>query len=263
MSVGFKGYLHYISFSLNNPVKVLWVHMSLTWKWINKRINTALSLDEYWIGANGGSVSVIQKGKKCQRTVRPQEPVRITFAGCSTAQLHRPRTCGTCTDGRCCTPSLSRTVRLRFDCPDGEGFSRNVMWIQRCNCSTRCRTHDGPSIPSVSLHNDIHTFRHWGWVTGRSSAPPRPSLPPPLCEFLPPPPSPGNTPACTLSFQPQWHQFVHTCLVPGQHWGQHTVVCCCAGLLAESSYSNSLFIWFIITLCPLHRGRLFRPETDI
>ena len=107
-------------------------------------------------------VSVVQKGKRCQRTVRPQDPIRITFAGCSTAQQYRPRTCGTCTDGRCCTPSLSRTVSLHFHCSDGEGFYRNVMWIQRCSCSTSCHSDSRPSSPSVSLHNDIHTFRHWG-----------------------------------------------------------------------------------------------------
>lgn len=102
-----------------------------------------------------------KKGKKCQRTVRPQQPVSITFAGCSTAPRYRPRTCGTCTDGRCCTPSLSRTVRLHFHCPDGESFYRNAMWIQRCACSTSCRAHSrAPPSPSVSLHNDIHTFRH-------------------------------------------------------------------------------------------------------
>ncbi|XP_071337923.1 cellular communication network factor 1, like 2 isoform X2 [Trachinotus anak] len=103
---------------------------------------------------------VASKGRKCQRTVRPQQPVSITFAGCSTASRYRPRTCGTCTDGRCCRPSLSRTVRLHFLCPDGESFYRNVMWIQRCSCSTSCHTHSGSSNPSVSLHNDVHTFRH-------------------------------------------------------------------------------------------------------
>ncbi|XP_029916138.1 cellular communication network factor 1, like 2 [Myripristis murdjan] len=103
---------------------------------------------------------VNKRGKKCQRTIRPQEPVRITFAGCSTAQRYRPRTCGVCTNNRCCMPSLSRTVRLLFRCPDGEGFYRNVMWIQRCSCKTSCSSGHGPSSPSVSLHNDIHTFRH-------------------------------------------------------------------------------------------------------
>ncbi|KAG7490625.1 CYR61-like [Solea senegalensis] len=99
------------------------------------------------------------KGKKCQRIIRLQEEVSITFAGCSTAQRYRPRICGTCTDGRCCTPSLSRTVRLRFHCPDGEDFYRNVMWIQRCSCTANCHTHRGSLHPSVSLHNDIHIFR--------------------------------------------------------------------------------------------------------
>ncbi|AWP06506.1 putative protein CYR61-like [Scophthalmus maximus] len=101
-----------------------------------------------------------KKGKKCQRTVRPPEPVVITFAGCSTAQRYRPRTCGSCADGRCCAPTLSRTVRLRFRCPDGEGFYRDVMWIQRCSCGAGCRAGGGPSGPSVSLHNDVHTFGH-------------------------------------------------------------------------------------------------------
>ncbi|XP_061527061.1 cellular communication network factor 1, like 2 [Phycodurus eques] len=99
------------------------------------------------------------KGKKCQRTVRPEEPVQITFAGCSTVQRYRPRTCGSCLDGRCCRPSVTRTMRLRFRCLDGESFFRNIMWIQRCSCSRSCRTHSRPSSPSLSLHNDIHTFR--------------------------------------------------------------------------------------------------------
>ncbi|XP_046904367.1 cellular communication network factor 1, like 2 [Hypomesus transpacificus] len=102
----------------------------------------------------------LKRAKKCQRTVRPQEPIRITFAGCSTARRYRPRSCGACTDGRCCAPSLTRTARLRFLCPDGEGFTRNVMWIQRCSCRKSCQGHGAPSRPGVSLHNDIHTFRH-------------------------------------------------------------------------------------------------------
>ncbi|KAI1900647.1 hypothetical protein AGOR_G00052070 [Albula goreensis] len=103
----------------------------------------------------------LRRGKKCQRTVRPREPVRITFAGCSTTRRYRPRSCGSCSDGRCCTPSLVRTVRLRFRCPDGETFTRNVMWIQRCQCGEgTCQSHGPAPPPSVSLHNDIHTFSH-------------------------------------------------------------------------------------------------------
>lgn len=99
--------------------------------------------------------TAVKKGKKCQRTSRPQEPVSLTFAGCSTAERYRPRSCGTCVDRRCCTPSLSRTVRLRFQCPDGEDFYQNVMWIQRCKCSHGCHGN-----PLLSIYNDIHNFRH-------------------------------------------------------------------------------------------------------
>ncbi|KAM4577715.1 cellular communication network factor 1, like 2 [Odontesthes bonariensis] len=101
---------------------------------------------------------VLSKGRKCLRTIRPQEPVRITFAGCSTVQWYRPRTCGACTDGRCCVPSITRTVRLRFHCPNGQSFY-NIMWIQHCSCRKGCHTDSGPSGPSISLYNDIHTFR--------------------------------------------------------------------------------------------------------
>ncbi|XP_063345689.1 cellular communication network factor 1, like 2 [Pelmatolapia mariae] len=101
---------------------------------------------------------ITKKWKKCQRTFRPHEPVSITFGGCSTAQRYRPRTCGTCTDGRCCAPSLSRTVQLRFHCPSGD-ILYNVMWIQRCSCSASCGKHTYHSSTSVNLYNDIHTFR--------------------------------------------------------------------------------------------------------
>ncbi|XP_041856491.1 cellular communication network factor 1, like 2 [Melanotaenia boesemani] len=106
----------------------------------------------------GAQLLAPRKGKKCQRTMRPQEPVRIIFAGCSTARRYRPRTCGLCTDSRCCTPSLSRTVRLRFSCPDGDKFY-NIMWIQHCNCKRSCHTDHRLSDFSLSLYNDIHTFR--------------------------------------------------------------------------------------------------------
>ncbi|KAI2661363.1 CCN family member 1 [Labeo rohita] len=103
----------------------------------------------------------VKKGKKCRQTVRSREPEQITFAGCSTARRYRPRTCGSCVDGRCCQPSSSRTVRLRFRCPDGESITRNVMWIQRCRCSKSfCGVQRERSSPTVSLHNDIHTFSH-------------------------------------------------------------------------------------------------------
>uniref|UniRef100_A0AAR2LF69 Cellular communication network factor 1, like 2 n=1 Tax=Pygocentrus nattereri TaxID=42514 RepID=A0AAR2LF69_PYGNA len=102
-----------------------------------------------------------KKGKKCQRTVRPHKPVPITFAGCSTFRHYRPRSCGSCVDGRCCIPSLTRTVRLRFYCPQGDGFTRNFMWIQQCSCGQNCSSRLLAWHPeSLILPNDIHTFSH-------------------------------------------------------------------------------------------------------
>ncbi|CAL8328618.1 unnamed protein product [Arctogadus glacialis] len=101
-----------------------------------------------------------KRGRKCQRTVRPPDAVSLTFAGCSTEQRYRPRYCGACSAGRCCTPSLSHTVRMRFRCPDGETLSRDVMWIQRCRCQRKsCSAGPEPWGHPVSLHNDIHTFQ--------------------------------------------------------------------------------------------------------
>ncbi|KAL7884120.1 hypothetical protein AOLI_G00068900 [Acnodon oligacanthus] len=101
----------------------------------------------------------VRKGKECRRTVKSHEPEQITFAGCSTVKLYRLRTCGSCVDGRCCRPSQTRSVRLRFHCPDGESLTRSVMWIQRCRCrKSYCSVDRDSSAPAVNLHNDIHTF---------------------------------------------------------------------------------------------------------
>ncbi|KAJ8285725.1 hypothetical protein GJAV_G00030200 [Gymnothorax javanicus] len=103
----------------------------------------------------------LKKGKKCQKTIRPLEALKITFAGCSTTRRYRLRSCGSCSDGRCCTPSLTRTIRLRFHCPDGESFTRDLMWIQRCQCRAGpCQNHSTAPLPFLSLHNDIHTYSH-------------------------------------------------------------------------------------------------------
>ncbi|XP_051551689.1 CCN family member 1-like isoform X1 [Myxocyprinus asiaticus] len=112
----------------------------------------------------GGNLAPsLKKGKKCQRTTRPQKPVKITFVGCFTARRYRPRSCGSCSDGRLCIPSVTRTVRLHFHCPgpEQEDFTRNVMWIQRCNCSQR-NNREGLSSQAelFNLPNDIHTYTH-------------------------------------------------------------------------------------------------------
>lgn len=103
--------------------------------------------------------SSFQKGKKCSKTKKSPEPVRFTYAGCSSVKKYRPKYCGSCVDGRCCTPLQTRTVKMRFRCEDGEMFSKNVMMIQSCKCNYNCPHPNEASFRLYSLFNDIHKFR--------------------------------------------------------------------------------------------------------
>ncbi|KAM6985151.1 cellular communication network factor 1, like 1 [Aplochiton taeniatus] len=105
------------------------------------------------------STKFLKKWKKCQRTFRPPKPERLFFGGCSTAHRYRPRSCGSCSDGLCCAPSVTRTVRLRFRCPgDRQDFTRSMMWIQRCRCSQDCPRRGLASVEQHSQPNDIHIY---------------------------------------------------------------------------------------------------------
>ncbi|XP_042539937.1 CCN family member 1 [Dipodomys spectabilis] len=103
--------------------------------------------------------SSLKKGKKCSKTKKSPEPVRFTYAGCSSVKKYRPKYCGSCVDGRCCTPQQTRTVKMRFRCEDGETFSKNVMMIQSCRCNYNCPQANEAAIPFYRLFNDIHKFR--------------------------------------------------------------------------------------------------------
>ncbi|XP_043914541.1 CCN family member 1-like [Protopterus annectens] len=99
-----------------------------------------------------------KKGKKCVRTKKSDEAVRFTYAGCSSIRQYHPRSCGACLDGRCCTPSQTRTIHVRFRCDDGETFQKNMMWILKCRCDPSCPSYNETSPAHYVLHNDIHRF---------------------------------------------------------------------------------------------------------
>lgn len=102
---------------------------------------------------------LLQKGKKCSRTKKSSQPVKFTYAGCSSLKKYRPKYCGACVDGRCCTPHDTRTVRVKFRCDDGETFNKNVMMIESCKCTYNCPHANEASYPFYRLSNDIHKFR--------------------------------------------------------------------------------------------------------
>ncbi|XP_038601195.1 CCN family member 1 [Tachyglossus aculeatus] len=103
--------------------------------------------------------SSLKKGKKCSKTKKSQAPVRFTYAGCSSMKKYRPKYCGSCVDGRCCSPQQTRTVKIRFRCEDGETFTKNVMMIQSCRCNYNCPHANEAVFPFYRLFNDIHKFR--------------------------------------------------------------------------------------------------------
>ncbi|KAA8586076.1 hypothetical protein FQN60_007645 [Etheostoma spectabile] len=80
----------------------------------------------------------IKKGKKCVRTPKAQHGMRFELSGCSSTRLYKPKFCGVCTDNRCCTPHTTITALVEFHCPDGEVFTKNMMFIKTCSCHHDC-----------------------------------------------------------------------------------------------------------------------------
>ncbi|XP_074841708.1 CCN family member 4 [Carettochelys insculpta] len=81
----------------------------------------------------------IKPGKRCLAVYRAEEAMNYTISGCVSKSTYRPKYCGVCTDNRCCSPYKSKTIEVKFECPDGNGFSWKVMWINACFCNLSCK----------------------------------------------------------------------------------------------------------------------------
>ncbi|KAM6948246.1 CCN family member 1-like [Aplochiton taeniatus] len=82
--------------------------------------------------------SSLKKGKTCSLIEKARKPAKLSHAGCHSLKKFRPRHCGSCLDGRCCSPRQTQTVPVRFRCEDGQTFSKDVMMIQSCQCDFNC-----------------------------------------------------------------------------------------------------------------------------
>lgn len=80
----------------------------------------------------------LQKGKKCIRTPRLSKPMKFEISGCTTTKSYRPKFCGVCLDGRCCTPHRTTTLPMEFKCPDGQFMKKHMMFIKSCACHHNC-----------------------------------------------------------------------------------------------------------------------------
>uniref|UniRef100_H2Z8P4 Uncharacterized protein n=1 Tax=Ciona savignyi TaxID=51511 RepID=H2Z8P4_CIOSA len=98
-----------------------------------------------------------KKGRHCLRQKRAPKRETLTYAGCTSQRKSRPRYCGGCNNpSRCCTPKLTRTISVRFRCPNGSIFSKNVMVIRSCQCHSNCsRSAIHREVFQYALHDDM------------------------------------------------------------------------------------------------------------
>ncbi|NXG70569.1 NOV protein, partial [Baryphthengus martii] len=79
-----------------------------------------------------------KKGKKCIRTKKSLKAVRFEYKNCTSVQTYKPRYCGLCHDGRCCTPHNTKTIQVEFRCPQGKVLKKPMMLINTCVCHNNC-----------------------------------------------------------------------------------------------------------------------------
>uniref|UniRef100_A0A2K6LXL6 Cellular communication network factor 4 n=2 Tax=Rhinopithecus TaxID=542827 RepID=A0A2K6LXL6_RHIBE len=91
------------------------------------------------VTAAAASSVLATEGKKCLAVYQPEASMNFTLAGCISTRSYQPKYCGVCMDSRCCIPYKSKTINVSFQCPDGLGFSRQVLWINACFCNLSCR----------------------------------------------------------------------------------------------------------------------------
>nr|XP_033785221.1 CCN family member 3 isoform X2 [Geotrypetes seraphini] len=90
-----------------------------------------------------------KRGKRCLRIKKSLKSVHFELDNCTSEKRYKPRFCGFCTDGRCCTPHGTRTVQMAFQCPGGQTFKRPMMLIKTCVCHRNC-PRDNAFFPMIS-----------------------------------------------------------------------------------------------------------------
>ncbi|XP_049432813.1 CCN family member 5-like [Epinephelus fuscoguttatus] len=77
----------------------------------------------------------------CESSYISPLSIQLEHQGCWSTRAYHPRFCAfTCLEGRCCSPSHTRTVQMVFRCPQGMLTLQQVMMIESCSCSiSYCR----------------------------------------------------------------------------------------------------------------------------
>jgi len=99
---------------------------------------------------------MLQKGKKCNRTIKSPRKVKFTFSKCH-SKAYTPKYCGTCRDGRCCSPKKTVTKTVKFNCDDSKAaFRKKMMIIKSCECKHQCmESANDILVPFRRLSGDV------------------------------------------------------------------------------------------------------------
>ncbi|KAM4689149.1 CCN family member 3 [Discoglossus pictus] len=79
-----------------------------------------------------------KKGKKCLRVKKSVKPIYLEYKNCTSVHSYKPKFCGLCNDGRCCTPHNTKTIQVEFQCPDKRFMKKPMMVINTCVCHHNC-----------------------------------------------------------------------------------------------------------------------------
>ncbi|XP_072887833.1 CCN family member 1-like isoform X1 [Hemitrygon akajei] len=76
-----------------------------------------------------------KEGRGCLKVYKEKVPKAFVYESCTSLKKYKPKYCGMCQDRRCCQPSATRTINVRFHCPGSGTLVVQVAKIQRCECS--------------------------------------------------------------------------------------------------------------------------------
>nr|XP_020022808.1 protein NOV homolog [Castor canadensis] len=92
-----------------------------------------------------------KKGKKCLRTKKSLKAIHLQFKNCTSLHTYKPRFCGVCSDGRCCTPHNTKTIQVEFQCSPEQIVKKPVMVIGTCTCHTNCPQNNEAFLQELEL----------------------------------------------------------------------------------------------------------------
>ncbi|XP_037836525.1 CCN family member 3 isoform X2 [Kryptolebias marmoratus] len=96
-----------------------------------------------------------RRDSKCQRVARSDTAVHFSYKNCTSVQAYKPRYCGSCMDGRCCTPHRTKTSLVEFQCTNGKTTRKPVMAILTCACHSHCPRDNAVWDPSELAYSGL------------------------------------------------------------------------------------------------------------